>query len=598
MTLSQPSPASSEVERGLEDELIQLLARQGRRVPIPVFLSALLIASMASGQRAVWGPWVWLSLVTVLLAVRWQVLGRLPVVRRLTSAEKLKIAVLLSAINGVLHGSSVGFAPALDGLERAVQSILLLGLCAGSVATTSGYRPAFVAFVAPTLLPLSAMWAIASSGVEHRWVELSTAGLILVFGLILLALSKDAYRLFKESFDIRQEQADLNRQLRAALEEAETANRAKTRFLASASHDLRQPMHTLSLFSAALTMRPLDEGSRQIARHMSTALNSLGAQLDALLDVSKLDAGIVPVQGRTFSLFEFLKRLERERLPVAQAKGLSFVVQCPVGALCETDELLLERIVRNIVDNAIKYTALGTVIVEVEMEGDSWRLLIRDSGIGIPEAEHGRVFEEFYQIDNPERDRSRGLGLGLSIVRRLTQLLGIPMHMTSAPGQGTEFSLRVQQGHPDSAAQVAQDVHQDVRSLIGLQVLVVDDEEAVRKGMETLLQAHGCHVRLAGSIDEAVTQAKQDRPGLVLADLRLRGDENGITAIRRLRQMCGELPAVLISGDTAPDRLQEAHAAGIRMLHKPVSAEALRQAIEQEIYPGRIHEPRSKRAEM
>jgi len=153
-------------------------------------------------------------LVTVVLAVRWQVLGRLPLARRLTSTEKLKIAVLLSAINGVLHGSSVGFAPALDGLERAVQSILLLGLCAGSVATTSGYRPAFVAFVAPTLLPLSAMWAIASSGAEHRWVELSTAGLILVFGLILLALSKDAFRLFKESFDIRQEQADLNRQLR------------------------------------------------------------------------------------------------------------------------------------------------------------------------------------------------------------------------------------------------------------------------------------------------------------------------------------------------------------------------------------------------
>ena len=172
------------------------------------------------------------------------------------------------------------------------------------------------------------------------------------------------------------------------------------------------------------------------------------------------------------------------------------------------------------------------------------------------------------------------------------------MTMTSAPGHGTEFSLGVQQGCPDSAALVAQDVDQDVQSLVGVRVLVVDDEEAVRKGMETLLQAHGCHVRLAGSIDEAVTQASQDRPGLVLADLRLRGDENGITAIRKLRQICGELPAVLISGDTAPDRLQEAHAAGIRMLHKPVSAEALRQAIKEEIYPGRSHEHRSKRAEM
>ena len=202
----------------------------------------------------------------------------------------------------------------------------------GSVATTGGYRPAFVAFVAPTLLPLSAMWALGTPGTSHRWVEYFIAALILVFGMVLLSLAKDAFRLLKESFDIRQEQVVLNRQLRAALDDAEAANRAKTRFLASASHDLRQPMHTLSLFGAALTMRPLDEATRQIAIHMNTALQALSAQIDALLDVSKLDAGVVPVNKTTFSLSGFLARLQDEYLPLASAKGLVLTTQCPRDA--------------------------------------------------------------------------------------------------------------------------------------------------------------------------------------------------------------------------------------------------------------------------
>lgn len=587
---AQQLSASHAAEHRLEVELIQLLARQGRHVPVPVFLSALLIASMAFSSQGGWSPWLWLSAVVFVLALRWKVLGALPSLHRLTSAEKLKVAVLLSAANGVVHGASMVFAPSLDGLERAVQSILLLGLCSGSVATTGGYRPVFVAFVAPTLLSLSAMWAAASSSSpEHRWIEVSMAVLVLLFGMVLVSLAKDTFRLLTESFEIRREQAGLNIQLRAALEEAEAANRAKTRFLASASHDLRQPLHTLSLFGAALTMRPLDDGSRQIAHHMNTALRSLGAQLDALLDVSKLDAGVVPINKMSFSLADFFRQLHADCLPMAEQKGLLFSLHCPPQACCETDELLLGRVVRNLVENAIKYTPSGYVAVEVHAEGGNWMLRIRDSGVGIPEAEHQRVFEEFYQIDNPERDRACGLGLGLSIVRRLVQLLGLGMAMDSKPGIGTEFSITVPsaqhgapvaQGRDESAAQA---------SLAGIRVLVLDDEEAVRQGMQTLLLAHGCSVLLAGSIDEALEQAGRERPDLVLADLRLRHGENGIDAIGELRRRHGRLPAILISGDTAPLRLRDAHAAEVRMLHKPVSAESLRDAIAQELTTGDDH---------
>lgn len=590
-----PATAVERLGHDLPDELVQLFARQGKRVPVPVFLSSLLLASMAWSQLGGSLPWLWLAGVTLILAIRWKVLGGLPHASY-PMDDKLRVAVLLSGVNGLVQGSSIGFAVALDTPERAVHSIVLLGLCTASVATTGGYRPAFAAFVAPTLLPLSAMWAIGAPSASDRWVEYFIAALILVFGLVLLSLAKDSFRLLKESFEIRKEQEILNRQLLSALDEAEAANRAKTRFLASASHDLRQPMHTLSLFGAALTMRPLDEATRQIAIHMNTALQALSVQLDALLDVSKLDAGVVPVRKTTFSLSAFLARLEDEYLPVAGSKGLVLSIQCPPDASCETDEVLLARIVRNLLENAIKYTPSGQIAVGVhagdgtapQVDAGHWVISVEDTGIGIPEGEHQRVFEEFYQLHNPERDRSRGLGLGLSIVRRLAQLLELTIDLSSLPGRGTRFSVTVPAGRRavGTSCGVGPPADGFIQSLAGTRVLVLDDEEAVRKGMEALLQAFGCQVRSAGCIAEAVTQCRSMSPDIVLVDLRLRGDENGIAAIRQLRSMHPALPAILVSGDTAPSRIKDAHEAGIAMLHKPVSAQLLHQAITHQVHSG------------
>ena len=579
-------PSNERVSPELAGELIELFAREAVRVPVPVFLSSLLLASIAWNQLGGALPWVWLAVVTVVLAARWKVLGGLPAAS-MDLPAKLRVAVLMSGINGLVQGASIGFGIALDTPERAVQSILLLTLCAGSVATTGGYRPVFVAFVGPMLLALIAMWAIGTPGVAHAWVEYFIAGLVIVFGMLMLQLAKDTFRLLKASFDIRREQAVLNRQLRSALEEAEAANRAKTRFLASASHDLRQPMHTLSLFGAALMMRPLDSATRPIVNHMNTALQALSAQIDALLDVSKLDAGVVPVHRTTFSLSAFLEHLHAEYAELARAKRLSFRTECPPQACCETDEVLLARIVRNLVENAIKYTPSGEISVSVSAAGpEHWGLSVEDTGIGIPLAEHQRVFEEFYQLHNPERDRSRGLGLGLSIVRRLGQLLGIPIDLRSASGFGTRFELKVPRvdraGAAGADAVRPFDAMHPGTSLEGTRVLVLDDEEAVRQGMETLLQAYGCEVRLAGSIAEALEHCEAMQPDIALVDLRLRGEENGIRAIERLRATAW-MPAILVSGDTAPHRIKEAHDAGIPLLHKPVAPQTLYESIEREV---------------
>lgn len=576
------APAASLPDsRGVQQALLELLAAQARRMPAPVLLTSLLTAAIALQRVPVAPVAAWLVLVVAILVVRWKVLGRLPDLTDMPPAERLRVAVWMSVANGVVHGLAVGFAPFLTDLERSVQSLLLLGLSAGAVATTAGYRPILLGFMLPTVVPLCIAWMWGRGTEGAGWIERSVAVLIALFAAVLLALARDTWRMFRESYEMRHQQAELNAQLRAALEQARAANQAKTRFLASASHDLRQPMHTLSLFGAALAMRQLDDGTREIAQHIGTAVHSLGAQLDALLDISKLDAGVVFARTQPFALDRFAQRLAAEFEPVARAKGLALSWRCPPGAVVDTDELLLGRVVRNLLDNAIKYTRAGGVALEVHPAGERYAIVVRDTGIGIPPGEHSRVFEEFYQLGNPERDRSQGLGLGLSIVRRLADLLGLALSMRSEPGQGTEFGLQVPTAA--SSAEPPPETRAQPTALHGVHVLVIDDEEGVRLGMRTLLQACGCRVELACGSAEALEAAGRERPQIVLADLRLRGDDSGIAAVRRLRALHSGLPALLVSGDTAPDRLKEAHAAGLRLLHKPLSVEQLTRAIREEL---------------
>jgi CheY-like chemotaxis protein len=303
----------------------------------------------------------------------------------------------------------------------------------------------------------------------------------------------------------------------------------------------------------------------------------MASQFDALLDISKLDAGVVHTSRAPVELRRLVERLAHEFTPVAAAKGLEMTAACTFDGAVQTDRLLLERVVRNLVDNAIKYTDVGSVRLDVARSGGDVVLAVADTGRGIPAAEHARVFEEFYQLDNPERDRTRGFGLGLSIVKRLADLLGIRLEMESAPGAGTTFRLHLAVA-PGDAAAVALPAAA-AGGLDGLHVLVIDDEMQVRLGMKTLLEGMGCRATLADGTSRAVAAAQADRPDIIVADFRLRGNDNGIAAVRAVRNVYPDLPAILLSGDTAPDRLQEAETAGIVLLHKPVAVTDLARAI-------------------
>jgi signal transduction histidine kinase/CheY-like chemotaxis protein len=579
------SPAT----RSLNEELIALLARQSRWVPVPLFFGALLIFAVVFEKVPTLWAVLWLSGVAGILTLRFFVLGRLPAWRHIAETSRLRIATVLSGVNGVMHGSAVAFFPFLAEFERFTVFITMLAWCAGSVSTTAGYRPVFLAYLAPTLAPLAIMWAI-NPGADVGWQQVFVAALTLLFGLVLVRLSVDASRLFKQSFGIRLKHVDLNRRLENALNEARVlnqrleealqesrvANAAKTRFLAAASHDLRQPVHALALFSETLLHRPLDDRSREIVNHLVNALDALSLQLDALLDISKLDAGIVKANPDPFDLSRMLERLREQYQPLAAEKGLQLTVSYPPRASVNSDEMLLEQIVRNLLGNAVKYTDSGAISLRAEERGSDLLLSIADTGRGIPAELHEQVFEEFFQIDNPGRDRSKGLGLGLAITRRLSKLLHIPLRMTSEPGEGTTFELKLARSALPSAPASPR---AEPGSLNRLAVLVVDDEPTVLQGMRLLLEELGCTVELATGTEHALRVAADWRPEVVICDYRLSGNDTGLQTIRKLREFHPALPAILVTGDTGPDRLVEAHREDLTLLHKPVKRQALALAI-------------------
>jgi two-component system, sensor histidine kinase len=269
--------------------------------------------------------------------------------------------------------------------------------------------------------------------------------------------------------------------------------------------------------------------------------------------------------------------MQTEFLPAAQAKGLRLSVM-PSRLVVRSDPVLLERILMNLMSNAVRYTSLGGIIVGARRREGHARLEIWDSGPGIPVEKQQAIFQEFYQLGNPERDRSKGLGLGLAIVKRLAQLLEHPLDLTSSPGRGSRFSIELPLGEARRVTPPPR-LRKPPGDLSGAFVVVVEDERLVREGMQDLLTQWGCQVVTAGSAMEAAARlAEHDRiPDLIISDYRLRDGETGIQAISRLQaEYPVSIPALLISGDTAPERLREARESGLRLLHKPVPPARLR----------------------
>jgi signal transduction histidine kinase/CheY-like chemotaxis protein len=392
-----------------------------------------------------------------------------------------------------------------------------------------------------------------------------------------------ASQLQQDRTDLQQRIDDATQELRRKKEEAEKANFDKSRFLAAASHDLRQPMHALGLFVGELTSRLESPEQIKIANKVEESVEAMSSLLDSLLDISKLDAGVVIPQIQAVDVEAMVKRLVQDFLPVAQRKQIALHVHCG-GAMVLSDPVLLERIVLNLLGNAIRYTPLnGTVLLACRRRGEDLRIEVRDSGIGIPVEEQQNIFREFVQLANSARDRSKGIGLGLAIVDRLARLLRHPLSVRSAPGRGSTFSVTVPRmfGVDDLLAEplhapAAMPKHD---KLDNLRVLVVDDDLLVRTSTAGILESWGCAVSVGEGLEEVWHKYSTAQFDLVLCDYRL-PDGNGLDLADRLKAHCSVPPAfILISGDTAPEVLQAVNERGLHLLHKPVRPAKLRSLI-------------------
>jgi signal transduction histidine kinase/CheY-like chemotaxis protein len=489
-----------------------------------------------------------------------------------------RLFVAGTAAGGVVWGLGLPwlFAPGRFDLQALVLAMLISGTY-GIIGSAGAYLPAFWTFILP-IVP-----AVAWLAVQGDPLHVVCAVVIVLWTPSVAVLGLRYNASLVEALELRFENAALADDLRAQKQVSDQNSQAKSRFLASASHDLRQPVHALGMFVGALRSHKLPARSVALIDHIDGSIRALDSLFTSLLDISKLDAGVVEHQVAAVAVQPLLARICRDLDGEASAKGVALRLARTRLAV-RSDAILLERVMRNLIGNAVRYTETGAVLVGARRRGgphggERVSLEVLDTGPGIAADQHEAIFEEFYQLANPDRDRSKGLGLGLPIVRRLTAILNHPLELESQPGRGSAFRVYAPRTvpprlmEPDFPTGLG-----DSRSAL---ILAIDDEQAIRVAMTELLRSWGHRVIAVGGGDEAIAAlAHTATPDLIICDYRLRGRENGLEVIRRMRAAMGSMvPAILVTGDTAPENIRQALAGGHPLLHKPLSHARLRAAV-------------------
>jgi signal transduction histidine kinase/ActR/RegA family two-component response regulator len=568
----------------------ELVRAQYRNIPTAVAVNAIIstllclaLQETVSVERLVW----WLCAIYAVAGARiffWHRFNK----ATLTAADIQRwrrIALLGSGVNGFTWG--MGGIVLYAAHSPASQFLLLItqfGMGAGAAYASAPAFAAVMAYLLPSVLLSSVPFFL-----EGDSVHVTLGAMLFVFVAAATHFTYGISRTIARAIALRFENIDLIQELRSqtlAAEQArlaaEDANVAKSRFLAAAGHDLRQPLHALGFFVDALQEYSLPPEGRAVVGNIRRSVDAMEDLFNSLLDVSRLDAGIVRPRIATIPLAPLMERVRVEYEPAARQKSLSLSV-VRNSLFVRSDPVLLERIMRNLVANAVRYTDRGRVILGARRSAEAVRIEIWDSGRGIPQDKHREIFQEFRQLENPERDRRKGLGLGLAIVERLVKLLDHSLELRSHLGKGSVFAVSMPRGRREEFVPGEADgqivVDRDVANSL---ILVVDDEPDVRDSMLALLGKWRCEVVAAESCTEMLAKLVSIRrmPDLIVSDYRLQNEENGIDVVARLREeFNAQVPALLITGDTGMEQLREAEESGLHVLHKPLNPSRLRALI-------------------
>ncbi|WP_293376515.1 hybrid sensor histidine kinase/response regulator [Phenylobacterium sp.] len=552
-------------------EQVRLLYADGGVALVTTFAASVLLASLLVWQRAMapLAAGIWLAFMAL------HTVARLVLQRAYLRARPGPEAwrawahrfVAGTMAGGLTWGAGIPWLlpPGRLDLQWLVIGLLVSGTY-GIISSAGAYLPAFYTFILP-IVPLL-LWLLAQGDTLH----LVCAAIVILWLPTVAVLGRRYNASLVEALQLRFENAALARA-------AEQANLAKSRFLASASHDLRQPIHALGMFVGALRGHALPPRSAELVEHMDGSIAGLDGLFTALLDVSRLDAGVIESRPEAVDLQPMLARIRRDVLSEAEAKGvrLTFV---PTKAWVVSDPMLLERVMRNLIGNTVRYTDRGRVLVGCRRRDGRIALEVWDTGRGIAPEQREAIFEDFYQVAGKTSDSGRmGLGLGLAIVRRLTGILDHPLTLDSELGRGSVFQvLAPRSPAPRPVAELA--AAPAPANPASALILAVDDESAVRTAMAELLASWGHRTVPASSGAAALAALAGAAPDLIVCDYSLRGGETGLETIARLQAAFGvRIPAILVTGETAPDRLRAAEAGGYPLLHKPLTPTRLRAAV-------------------
>lgn len=545
------------------------------------FIGALGVSLIVWSNAAHAPAWTWLPgllLLWVVTAIRghlyWQY-WRQPQSR--APAAWGRAHTLGAAVAGVCWGFTHTALSIHLPLENQLLIVAVASISAAYAAAAGfAYNPPAKWFIVISLTPL-AFWFYASGG----RLQLTLALLLTLYIPLLLRQMQHRSQALSESIQLRFSNEALARELARQKQIAEAAAQSKSRFLAVASHDLRQPMQALTIYQELLRSEmSMTAKGQDYYERLLQATAAVSDLLSHLLDISRLDAGAVQVERQPFPLSDLFEQLRNEFGHAAQQKGLELrFARC--HAVIDSDPLLLGQILRNLLANAIRYTPSGKILVGCRRHDGTARIEVRDTGIGIVPDQQEAIFTEFYQIKNPQRDQQQGLGLGLAIVSRLARMLGTRVRVSSRPGQGSCFALAQPLG-PGQPAEASLTAPAPLAGLRGKWVVLVENEDIVRDSLRTLLESLGCRVVSGASSQAVMRQLTPSAPAvdIVISDYGISDEENGLDVIDKLRRHLDPgFQALLITGNTSPAIVQRAGQARLPILHKPVSPSALKDAL-------------------
>jgi len=557
-------------------EVLRLSARPIGRMLLVQYLLDCGVAAIFAWQFSPLRAGIWIAMITATTVHRGFFPQRVP--EQLTPANlprALRIHTLRIAAHEMAHGlcGVLLFNPA-DPMAQLMLGMVVLGMTLSSAFSVSYYTPAMQMAIAMLLSPVIVMGLLFGSTLMMGLSVLGIGLLALVWRLV-----SDRARQLEENIGLRHNESILRAQALAGLREAQQAQAERLRFFSAANHDLRQPVMAMGLQAEVLRQQiDADESSVRIQSTVSAlarAQQALEGLTNQLLEIGRIEAAADPIMPVAVALAPLLHEFAR------QAASGRVRVRCPAGATVWTDAVALRRILGNLVDNALKFTPRGRVLLACRRRSNGWRIEVRDSGIGIaPEAQE-RVFGDFEQVGNAERNLQRGHGLGLAIVRRLALRLGVQVTLRSTPGRGSVFGF-VLAAAPEGAVPALASASEAASKTgaaplrAGMVVLVVEDNLVVADSLAALLRLWGARPRLCACAAEALTLPELESVDLALCDIRLPGELDGIALAKELQQRHPKLAIALVSADIDDPTLQLARERGWLALRKPVQPGLLR----------------------